>query len=130
MRYLKWFLVLVVLIFIILEIIYNISSLTQNFQLVFRLPRKTFFTIEMQLWFGLLIMFILGFSLAILLEIYFWFKYTMTIRKQNRIIQDLQKELELARKTQQETQQPSESPSTEQTKAIEKNQLKSPVENQ
>jgi len=130
MRYLKWFLVLAVLIFIVLEIIYNFSSLTQNFQLVFRLPGKTLFTIEMQLWFGLLIMFILGFSLAILLEIYFWFKYTMTIRKQNRIIQDLQKELELARKTQQETQQPSESPSTEQTKAIEKNQLKSPVENQ
>lgn len=120
MRYLKWFLVLAVLIFIVLEIIYNFSSLTQNFQLVFRLPGKTLFTIEMQLWFGLLIMFILGFSLAILLEIYFWFKYTMTIRKQNRIIQDLQKELELARKTQQETQQPSESPSTEQTKAIEK----------
>ena len=120
MRYLKWFLILAVLIFIVLEIIYNFSSLTQNFQLVFRLPGKTLFTIEMQLWFGLLIMFILGFSLAILLEIYFWFKYTMTIRKQNRIIQDLQKELELARKTQQETQQPSESPSTEQTKAIEK----------
>ncbi len=120
MRYLKWFLVLAVLIFIVLEIIYNFSSLTQNFQLVFRLPGKTLFTIEMQLWFGLLIMFILGFSLAILLEIYFWFKYTMTIRKQNRIIQDLQKELELARKTQQETQQPSESPSTEQTKALEK----------
>ena len=120
MRYLKWFLVLAVLIFIVLEIIYNFSSLTQNFQLVFRLPGKTLFTIEMQLWFGLLIMFILGFSLAILLEIYFWFKYTMTIRKQNRIIQDLQKELELARKTQQETQPPSESPSVEQTKAIEK----------
>ena len=120
MRYLKWFLVLAVLIFIVLEIIYNFSSLTQNFQLVFRLPGKTLFTIEMQLWFGLLIMFVLGFSLAILLEIYFWFKYTMTIRKQNRIIQDLQKELELARKTQQEIQPASESPSVEQTKAIEK----------
>ena len=120
MRYLKWFLVLAVLIFIVLEIIYNFSSLTQNFQLVFRLPGKTLFTIEMQLWFGLLIMFVLGFSLAILLEIYFWFKYTMTIRKQNRIIQDLQKELELARKTQQEIQPASESPSVEQTKALEK----------
>ena len=93
MRYLKWISVLLILILVVLEVIYNFSAMSQSFKLVFRLPGKTFFTIEMQIWFGLLLMFILGFGLAIILEIYFWYKYTMTIRKQNKIIQNLEQKL-------------------------------------
>ena len=104
MRYLKWILVLLIVILVVLEVIYNFSAMSQSFKLVFRLPGKTFFTVEMQIWFGLLLMFILGFGLAIILEIYFWYKYTMTIRKQNKIIKNLEQKLKSVEEKTESTQ--------------------------
>jgi len=91
MRYLKWILVLLIIILVVLEVIYNFSAMSQSF--------------------------ILGFGLAIILEIYFWYKYTMTIRKQNKIIKNLEQKLKVLEEKTETTQlaptQPEKEASTE-----------------
>jgi len=93
MRYIRWSLVLLIFIFIILQIIYNLPHLTAPLQLVVKIPGKELANLNTQTWLGLLVMFLLGFGIAILFEIYYWLKYTRTIRTQNKIIQKLRKEL-------------------------------------
>jgi uncharacterized membrane protein YciS (DUF1049 family) len=87
---------LLILILLILQIFYNFKNLTEaNFSFAFQLlPAREIFRIELPVWQGLLIMFLLGFGLAILFEIYYWAKYTLTIRSQNKLIRRLQKTLE------------------------------------
>ena len=95
MRYIRWIFMLLILIFIILQIFYNFKNLTETtfaFGLAL-LPGREFFHIEVPVWQGLLILFLIGFGLAILFEIYYWAKYTMTIRSQNKTIKALQKEI-------------------------------------
>jgi hypothetical protein len=95
MRYLRWILMLLVLILIILQIFYNFKNFTEStFLYAFQiLPSKELFKIELPVWQGFLIVFMAGFGLAIMFEIYYWFKYTMTIRSQNKLIKKLQGEL-------------------------------------
>lgn len=93
MRYARWIVVLLVFIFILLQIIYNLKNLTAPLEFVIKIPGKELFKISAETWLGLFIMFLLGFGIAILFEIYYWLKYTRTIRTQNKIIQKLRKEL-------------------------------------
>jgi len=93
MRYLRWIVILLVFIFILLQIIYNIHNLTAQLEFVIKVPGKELFRDSVQTWLGLFIMFALGFGIAILFEIYYWLKYNRIIRTQNKIIQKLRKEL-------------------------------------
>jgi len=95
MRYLRWIFMLLILIVIILQIFYNFKYFTEStFIYAFQiLPSKELFKIELPVWQGFLIVFMTGFGLAILFEIYYWFKYTMTIRSQNKLIKKLQNEV-------------------------------------
>lgn len=95
MRYIRWISILLILIVIILQIFYNFKYFTEvTFLYAFQiLPSKELFKIELPVWQGLLIMFLLGFGLAIMFETYYWFKYTMTIRGQNKLIKQLRDEL-------------------------------------
>jgi uncharacterized membrane protein YciS (DUF1049 family) len=95
MRYVRWIVMLLILIVIILQIFYNFKNFTEStFVYAFQLlPAKELFRIELPVWQGLLIMFLLGFGMAILFEVYYWFKYTMTIRSQNKLIKKLQDEV-------------------------------------
>jgi len=96
MRYVRWIFMLLILTLLILQIFYNFKNLTEStFNFAFQLlPAREIFRIDLPVWQGLLIMFLLGFGLAILFEIYYWAKYTLTIRSQNKLIRKLQKTLE------------------------------------
>ena len=96
MRFVRLIVMLLILLFIILQIFYNFKNLTEaTFTYAFQLlPTKEIFTLELPVWQGLLIMFLIGFGLALIFEIYYWAKYTLHIRSQNKIINKLQKTLE------------------------------------
>ncbi len=94
MRYIRWIVILLVLFVLILELAYNFQSTSQTFKFTIWVPGRTLASLEMEIWIGMLITFALGFGLAIFFELYYWSKYTITIRKQNKILEDLKKELE------------------------------------
>ena len=94
MRFVRWITILLVLIFIILQILYNSESLAGNFRLVIQiLPKRPVWEIIFPIWLSLIVVFMLGFGIAILFEVYYWFRYTSAIRSQNRIINKLRKRL-------------------------------------
>lgn len=94
MRFVRWIVVILVLIFIILQILYNSESLAGNLRLVIQIwPKRPIWEIAPPIWFSLIIVFVLGFGIAILFEIYYWFKYSYAIRSQNRLIKKLRKRL-------------------------------------
>lgn len=93
MRYLRWIFVLLFLLFIIMEIAYNFSSTSQAFVFKIWVPGKTIATLNLEIWVAMLIMFGLGFGLAIIFEIYYWGKYKFNLRKQSKVIQDLKKKM-------------------------------------
>ena len=96
MRFVRLIVMLLILLLIILQIFYNFKNLTEaTFSYTFQLlPTKEIFTLELPVWQGLLIMFLIGFGLALIFEIYYWAKYTLHIRSQNKIINKLQQALE------------------------------------
>jgi hypothetical protein len=93
MRYVRWILMLLILIFIIMQVVYNFESMGQNFMVVIQVPGTKLFEGEIEIWLALLGVFLIGFGIAIALELYYWFKYSMTIRNQNKLILGLQEEL-------------------------------------
>jgi len=99
MRFIKWIVMLLALLVLILQIFYNFKSLTENtFSFAFQLlPGNKIFERELPVWQGLLVVFMLGFGLAFLFEIYYWARYTLRIRSQNRIITRLQKAVDSIR---------------------------------
>lgn len=95
MRYIKWIILILALLFIFMQLHYNVPSFLKPLTLMLRVPGKTFASFSIQLWFAFVLVFFLGFGLAILFEVYYWFKYTQTIRQQNKIIKELKKKIEL-----------------------------------
>jgi len=94
MRFVRWIVILLVLIFIILQLIYNSESLSGSIRLVIQiLPKRPIIEVNADIWLSLIIVFVLGFGIAILFEVYYWFKYSSAIRSQNRIIKKLRKRL-------------------------------------
>lgn len=93
MRFLKLILLLLVSIFILFQVLYNLGTL--NTQLIFslRMPGENpVFKINFLI--AAILFFTSGFGIAIMIEVYFWFKYSRTIRQQNKMIQALRKEVE------------------------------------
>lgn len=94
MRYIRWIIILVCLLFLIVEVGYNFQTTTQTFAFAIWVPGKTLATVQMEIWIGLLVTFGLGFGLAIFFELYYWSKYALTIHKQNQTIKSLKQELD------------------------------------
>jgi len=114
MRYVRWIIVLLFALFLLMELAYNFQSTSQTFQFKIWVPGKTLATLEIEIWVGLLLTFALGFGLAILFELYYWGKYSLSFRKQNRIIDELKKRLDFFSKK--ETEQTNPEPTAEQKK--------------
>ncbi len=93
MRYVRWIIILLVLLFLILELAYNFQVSSQTFKFVIWVPGRTLATLEMEIWIGMLVTFALGFGLAIFFELYYWGKYALTIRKQDQVIEELKKKV-------------------------------------
>jgi ABC-type Na+ efflux pump permease subunit len=93
MRYLKWILLLIVIIFIFLQVLNNMETFGTTLAFSLRIPGENP-TIHINFLSLAIIIFASGFLIAILIEIYYWFKYSRTIRQQNKTIQSLRKELE------------------------------------
>jgi len=94
MRYLRWIAALLFLLFLIMELAYNFQTSTQSFKFIVWVPGKTLATLEMEIWVALIITFILGFGLAIVFELYYWGKYSLSFRKQSKIIEELKKTID------------------------------------
>ena len=95
MRYVKWSLMALVLLWLVFELIINFDDL--NYGLSFRigLPFYTLSVISMPVWAALLAAFTLAFLLAVALEVVAWYEYTRTIRLQRKQIRALQDKLEI-----------------------------------
>ncbi|GEM_PF-1348294 len=93
MRYIKWILILFVIIFVFLQILANLDTLNTNLSLSLRLPGSADISMNFKFLTASIFLFAGGFIIAILIEIYSWFKYSRTIQKQRKLIQSLRNEL-------------------------------------
>ncbi len=98
MRYVKWILLLIVIIIVFLEILHNLDTFSTQLTFSLKVPGRNP-TVQVNFLTMAILLFSTGFTLAILIEIYFWFKYSRAIRQQNRIIQSLRKELAILKPT-------------------------------
>lgn len=113
MRYLRWIIVLLFLLFLMMELVYNFQTTSQILQFKIWVPGKTIVTLEMEIWLALILTFILGFGLAIFFELYYWGKYSLSFRKQNKLIEELKKRLEFFKTKEPEPSEPQNSPQPE-----------------
>jgi hypothetical protein len=93
MRYLKWTFILFVIIFIFLQLLANLDTLNTSLSLSLRVPGSADISINFKFLTAAIFLFAGGFIIAILIEIYSWFKYSRTIQKQQKLIQSLRNEL-------------------------------------
>jgi hypothetical protein len=99
MRYLKWAFILFVIIFIFLQLLANLDTLNTSLSLSLRVPGSSDISIKFKFITAAIFLFAGGFIIAILIEIYSWFKYSRTIRQHRKIIQSLRNELKELRPT-------------------------------
>ena len=96
MRYVKIVLVLAAALAVLLELFYNYAALSTPVSLQLKLPGLLLAAATWPVWLLLTLVFVGGFLLALVFEVYYWYQYSRTIRAQKKLISALQKQLEQA----------------------------------
>ena len=97
MRYVKLIVIAVLVVLAFAELILNVEALGQDIMLRLALPWYPLGFLLMPIWTALLLVFLAGFTLAVVLELGAWYQYSRTIRLQRRQIKGLQDEMEKAK---------------------------------